>query len=311
MFPKNSEFYQQVDLLLDCAPLVFKESCFALKGGTAINLFFRELPRLSVDIDLVYLNPKTFEEDQRGISEALDRISADLEKSIPKSKVLKTKSRDQKFLQKISLQKGRLSITIEPNFVIKGTLEKTSKVSTVKKVEDLFEKSATVLSLSEDEVYAGKVCAALDRQHPRDFFDIHQMFEDKVESAKLRKLFIAYLCGSDRPIHEVLFPTPKNIKAVFEKEFAGMTVDPVSLEQLERARDRLTAWIYKTITDKEKEFLLSFVEANPDFSKLGIKGAESFPSITWKQMNLESLKKKDAKKFSLQSSELKKRFEEL
>lgn len=51
----NSPFYAQVQLLLRVLPFVAQESCFALKGGTAINLFVRDFPRLSVDIDLVFL----------------------------------------------------------------------------------------------------------------------------------------------------------------------------------------------------------------------------------------------------------------
>ena len=47
----NNIYYRQVQLLVQLLPLIAEEHCFALKGGTAINLFIRELPRLSVDID--------------------------------------------------------------------------------------------------------------------------------------------------------------------------------------------------------------------------------------------------------------------
>lgn len=137
------------------------------------------------------------------------------------------------------------------------------------------------------------------------------MFKDGIESDKLRKLFLSYLCGSDRPIHEVLFPTPKDIKEVFENEFQGMTIGAVGLKQLEEARDQLLKWVYKTLTDAEKEFLLSFVELNPDYSKLGVSGAEKFPSILWKQINLSKLKDSNSKKFAQQSSDLKSRFDKM
>ena len=52
---RTSVYYKQVQLLVQLLPLVAEEDCFALKGGTAINLFVCDLPRLSVDIDLVYL----------------------------------------------------------------------------------------------------------------------------------------------------------------------------------------------------------------------------------------------------------------
>ena len=53
--PFNKKYSDQVALLMSVIPAVAEESCFALKGGTAINLFIRDLPRLSVDIDLTYL----------------------------------------------------------------------------------------------------------------------------------------------------------------------------------------------------------------------------------------------------------------
>ena len=51
----NNIYRKQVQLLVRVLPLVDTEKCFALKGGTAINLFYRALPRLSVDIDLLYI----------------------------------------------------------------------------------------------------------------------------------------------------------------------------------------------------------------------------------------------------------------
>ena len=48
-------YRRQVQLLIRVLPSIAEEACFALKGGTAINLFVRDMPRLSVDIDLTYL----------------------------------------------------------------------------------------------------------------------------------------------------------------------------------------------------------------------------------------------------------------
>jgi len=49
------QYRAQVDLLLQTIPFIAEENIFALHGGTAINLFVRDMPRLSVDIDLTYL----------------------------------------------------------------------------------------------------------------------------------------------------------------------------------------------------------------------------------------------------------------
>jgi hypothetical protein len=68
-------FEAQVALLIRVLPHVATETCFALKGGTAINLFVRDLPRLSVDIDLVYLPIENRETSLIGIRSALSRIA--------------------------------------------------------------------------------------------------------------------------------------------------------------------------------------------------------------------------------------------
>lgn len=67
-------------------PIVAQEPCFALKGGTAINLFIRNMPRLSVDIDLAYLPVKPRDESLQEIDAALKSIAAKLEKSVPDTK---------------------------------------------------------------------------------------------------------------------------------------------------------------------------------------------------------------------------------
>ena len=51
----DSVYFKQAELLLRILPLIDREAAFAMKGGTAINFFARDLPRISVDIDLVYL----------------------------------------------------------------------------------------------------------------------------------------------------------------------------------------------------------------------------------------------------------------
>lgn len=51
----DNRYKATVALLLDVMPFVFEQKCFAMKGGTAINLFCRDMPRLSVDIDLVFI----------------------------------------------------------------------------------------------------------------------------------------------------------------------------------------------------------------------------------------------------------------
>ena len=77
------------------------------------------------------------------------------------------------------------------------------------------------------------------------------------------------------------------------------------------ARDQLIEWIHNSLTHDEKEFLISFIELRADYSKLSISGAEKFPSVMWKKMNLELLREKNPNKFKLQATELKSRFEKI
>src|SRR5437762_11387252 len=80
----DAKYKAQVDLLLTILPLVAKEKIFALKGGTAINLFVREMPRLSVDIDLTYTSITDNRETVlKNISDGLDRIESEIKKAVP------------------------------------------------------------------------------------------------------------------------------------------------------------------------------------------------------------------------------------
>jgi len=308
---KNSPFYKQTELMLKCLAPLSQHKEFALKGGTALNFFIFNLPRLSVDIDLVYLPETDHEVGLRAISDGLELLGTRLKAVILNAKIHKTISKDSKNIQKISVMSDGQVVTIEPNLVIRQTLKKPKLQTIVKRAEEMFETSHETLLLDTNEILAGKICAALDRQHPRDFFDVHHLFEEKMQSDDLRKLFIAYLCSGNRPLHEVLFPTLLDIKNIHQKQFEGMTHDEVSLETLYEARDKLIKWIHQSLTHEEKEFLISFVELKPVFSKLGIAKAESFPSIHWKLINLEKLKKQNSKKFNLQSSELRKQLDKL
>jgi hypothetical protein len=90
----NEVFQAQIALLVRVLPYVAAETCFALKGGTAINLFVRDLPRLSVDIDLVYVPIQDRETSLREIWSALARIAQAIRKSVPGSIVTENSNAD-------------------------------------------------------------------------------------------------------------------------------------------------------------------------------------------------------------------------
>ena len=80
--PAAEMYRRQAALLVRTIPLVDEERCFALKGGTAINLFVRDMPRLSVDIDLTYLPIADRTTSLMEIDAAMRRIAQRVRKGI-------------------------------------------------------------------------------------------------------------------------------------------------------------------------------------------------------------------------------------
>ncbi len=279
--------------MLRAIPHVAAESCFVLKGGTAINLFVRDMPRLSVDIDLTYLpvdEPR--ETALKKISEALSRIAATIRKAIPGSKVQESQSREPKRIIKLIVVTGQTRIKIEPNVVIRGSVFPIEEHELTQHAEEMFELSVTARTLSIADLYGGKLCAALDRQHPRDLFDVKVLLENEGITDEIRKAFIVYLASHDRPINELIDPTRKDILQIYESEFAGMTVAEVKYNDLIAARETLIETLKKELTHNEKAFLVSLKEGQPKWSALGVAGIEKLPAIQWKLMNIQKINKK-------------------
>ena len=115
-------YINTVRLLLDVIPDVFVDELFAIKGGTAINLFAREAPRLSVDIDLVYLNgTEPREVALATIAAALQNIADRLETRGLTAKPVRVGSDPE---SKLLVMEGRggLTLKIEVNTVFRGTV---------------------------------------------------------------------------------------------------------------------------------------------------------------------------------------------
>lgn len=284
---KNNIYYKQVQLLMQVLPFVAKQSCFALKGGTAINLFIREFPRLSVDIDLVYLPMSERDEALKEICEALDTISADL-KTAFKDVELTEAYKSKRDALRLIVSRNGVQIKIELSPVLRGTVYEPQLMQVSNKVEDEFG-YAEILVVSLADLYAGKICAALDRQHPRDLFDIKWLLENEGLTDEIRKAFLVYLSCHNRPIAELLRPQYKDISATYAGEFAHMADTDVPLEELVVVRERLVTLIHQRLTDSEKRYLLSFKNGEPDWTLLGLESVNELPAIKWKQLNLAKM----------------------
>jgi predicted nucleotidyltransferase component of viral defense system len=284
---KNSRFYKQAELLLRILPIIDREKVFALKGGTAINFFVWNLPRLSVDIDLAYLPIKDRAASLKEISDSLECIESNISKLIPGTKC------HRKFIDNavtgLIVSSDNAIVKIEPNTTIRGSVYPPVEYSLCNEGKELFELSVKVRSLVLEELYAGKICAALDRQHPRDFYDIKMLLDNKGISEKTRKAFIVYLISHNRPIAELLKPNFLNIENLFLQEFAGMTNESIGLAELIKTREVLVKNINESLTDSEKKFLISFKSTNPDWGLLGLNEVENLPAVKWKLFNLKQM----------------------
>lgn len=281
-------YRQQVALLIRTIPFVAKEEAFALKGGTAINLFVRDMPRLSVDIDLTYLPVEDRATSLAAIDAAMMRIGDRIEQGIPGAKVNPSRSADEKIVTKLIVRAGDVQIKIEITPVLRGTVYDPVVTSVVPTVEDTFG-FAEMQVVSFADLYAGKIVAALDRQHPRDLFDVRDLLAHEGISDDLRRAFLVYIISHNRPMAEVLAPTRKPLSDEFARGFVGMTLEPVALADLEAARKTIIAKMVADMPDAHRHFLVGFKRGQPDWEILGIPEAQHLPAVLWKQRNLDRL----------------------
>ncbi len=286
---RDSVFFKQAQLMLRLLPLIQTEDIFALKGGTAINFFVRDLPRLSVDIDLAFLPLFNRPEALESIHLALERISKKVKEKILKSRTVSKRLQDIEQNVGIVVGIDGITVKIEPNIVVRGSIYPPETRRLVKRAEHLFEMSVAIRTLSKAELYAGKICAALDRQHPRDLFDIYLFLKHDEVNEATRKAFIVYLISHPRPIVELLSPTRLDIRKTFENEFKGMSAIDITYGDIETAREQLIALISDTLTEPDREFLISFKEKTPKWDLLDLGGVENLPAVKWKQLNLDKM----------------------
>jgi predicted nucleotidyltransferase component of viral defense system len=284
-----SETYRkQVGLLVRLLPLIAEESCFALKGGTAINLFIRDMPRLSVDIDLTYVPVAPRTESLAAIDAAMKRIVERIEKALPSAKIITTTAEGA--IVRLLVRHGGVQTKIEVTPVLRGCVYEPETRAVSDPVEAQFG-FADMPVVSFADLYAGKIVAALDRQHPRDLFDVKDLLANEGIDDALRKAFIVYLLSHDRPMNEVLASKQKDISDEFLHGFEGMTEKPITREELIAARAALVTEIVGDMPDEHREFLLSFERGEPDWDLLGVPGAADLPAVKWRQQNLDKLSK--------------------
>lgn len=293
-----SSYKQQVSLLLQVLPEVAKEPVFALHGGTAINLFVRDMPRLSVDIDLTYIPIEDRKTSFKNIIEGLGQIKAKLEKILPEATItLKEET------LKLQITTVNAQIKLEVNQINRGVMDDTVTLSLCEKTQEEFDAFCAIQVVPLGQLYGGKICAALDRQHPRDLFDVKYLLENEGFTEEIKKGFILFLLCSNRPLHEMLHPNFIDQRETLVNQFEGMSEEPFTYEDFEKTREELIKTIHQNLTEKDREFLLSFSEGTPNWE---IYDFERFPSVQWKLQNLIKLKNGNPEKHESFVASLKK-----
>lgn len=293
---------RQVELLVRTLPIIARHEAFALKGGTAINLFYRDMPRLSVDIDLTYLPIEDRETTLKNIDTTLERIREDLIHNLRGVRVQRIAGGGNNDTR-VLVRQGNAEIKIETSPVARGTVHPPGRRRVSAAVEDAFG-FAEMQVVSFEDLFGGKLHAALDRQHPRDLFDVKLLYENEGMTDALFRTFLIYVASSGRPPHELVRPSLADLDEAFVKEFEGMTIEPISLDDLKAARTRMTTDIVAKLDDKAMRFLLSLHDGEPDFKAIGLPQAAELPAVRWKLLNLEKLKAQNPEKHAEQRREI-------
>lgn len=298
----NSPFTDQARLLVALLSSVAKQPCFALKGGTAINLFLRDMPRLSVDIDLTYLPVEGRDASLAGIDAAIGAVAEDIALHIPRAKVNASILPGTGKRYKLLVWQGDAGVKIEVFPVLRGSVFPAEIRQLSARASKAFG-YARVPVLSIEDLFGGKICAALDRQHPRDLYDVHWLLQQEGIDERLKNAFLVYLMGHNRPMAELLAPQAQDIEPLYRAELAGMTYEPVGLGQLRETLPRLVGKIQAAMTDADRRFLLALKRGTQDWRDFPLPEVERLPAIQWKMINLA---RKDPSKRRLAAAKLEK-----
>ncbi|MGM0429731.1 MAG: nucleotidyl transferase AbiEii/AbiGii toxin family protein [Pseudomonadota bacterium] len=292
----NEIYKKQVGLLLDVLPEIAKEDYFAMHGGTAINLFVQDMPRLSVDIDLTYVEIAERVETIDSINKALLRIKESVERLSPSIRV-----QHKPNVCKLQISERDVQVKVEVNMVGRGLLSPAVRAPLCESAQEQYDVFCAIPIVPLSQLYGGKLCAALDRQHPRDLFDTMLLLKNIGFTDEIKRGFLFALISSNRPTHEMLEPNLLNQQSTFENQFAGMTSHAFSYADYETTRLKLIATIKDNLEATDKSFLLKFNQLQPDWS---VYDYQQFPSVQWKLLNLAKFEKSNPQAYKSQLDRL-------
>ena len=298
---KSNVYAQKVELLLRLIPIVMEEEVFAIHGGTAINLFLKDLPRYSVDIDLTYIPLADRQTSLDDINLHLKSIADKAKKAFKGMHIVPNFNTCKLLCEYLGKQ-----VKIEVNQTKRGIVGgECLSISLSEKVQNEFSLFCEAKIVPLTQLYGGKIAAALSRQHPRDLFDVKYM---DIPLDECREGLIFCLLGSDRPMHESFAPSLIDQREAMENQFAGMTDIPFTYEEFEDTRAKLINDVKSLMTEVDKEFLISFESGQPEWDGYEFEYFKDYPSVQWKLLNLKKLGKQNPQKLQEEEEKLRNLF---
>jgi len=293
----NREYAEKVEILLRLLPVVMDEKVFAVHGGSAINLFIKNLPRYSVDIDLTYIPLEGRDESLEHINRHLINIT-DKAKRVFRGIHIVPKLNTSKLLCEYQGKQVKVEVNQTKRGIIGG---KVQTMPLCRKAQDEFGLYCEADIVPMTLLYGGKIAAALSRQHPRDIFDVKYM---EYPMPDIREGLLFYLLGSDRPLHESFAPNLIDQHDALANQFDGMTDILFSYEEFEQTRAKLIKDVRSLMTEADKSFLVSFEQGEPDWERFEFSYFKDYPSVQWKLKNLQNLKRLNPAKLSSEAAKL-------
>jgi len=295
----NPKFTKQAALLLRIIPVIAGEKNFALQGGTAINLFLNEMPRISIDIDLTWIPYGNRTDDIEQIILTLSRLKERLLSTIPGITV--SGPAETSAYMKLFFSIPGAIVKVEVNTINRGIIDDPIIKELCFRSQYTFNCFCEMQIVPVGQLYGGKIIAALDRQHPRDLFDVKKLFESVGFTKEIYKGFIFCLLSSNRPIHEILNPARIDQQSALKNQMNGMTDELFTYEIYESVRDKLKNTVMNSLTNEDKSFLISFTKGIPDWNTWDYS---RFPGVQWKLMNINKLREMNLRKYNEQINRL-------
>jgi len=302
----EAKYIDQVSLLLRIVPETFRIEQFALHGGSAINLFFRNMPRLSVDIDLTYIPYGKRKRDLSEISRLLQKLSDRLKKTIPGIYIRFGALENEEI--KLFCRREQAEVKIEVNTINRGVIGPVEKHALCSAAQERFNMFFEMNIVPKQQLFGGKIVAALDRQHPRDLFDTMKLLDQDGIDDQIMQGFLFCMFSSKRPFSEILLPNILPVESIIQNQFKGMTNESFTPDSYNTERERLINVVHNNLTVKQKAMIISIAKGEPEWL---YDDWSNFPGIAWKLKNINILKNNDSKKFNIQLEKLQKILVEL